>query len=206
MLVVGGLCWLLGWRDFLLIEAPIVWIAGGVGIWLFYVQHQFDHTYWQRSDEWSYDDAALTGSSHLQLPRVLQFFSGNIGLHHVHHLNSKIPNYNLQQAHDREEVFRDVPSVSLADGLRATRLKLWDEDAARLVTWPEVRTRTEVLGPSDSLITPDTCRRLQHSARPPRGRAFRHKPVSGSAHPVPRTPEVTSDSARCVWTRRPSTT
>jgi omega-6 fatty acid desaturase (delta-12 desaturase) len=139
VLVVGGLCWLLGWRDFVLVEAPLVWLAGGAGIWLFYVQHQFDHTYWQRSPQWSYEDAALRGSSYLQLPKVLQFFSGNIGLHHVHHLNSKIPNYNLQRAHDGESIVHSVPSISLGDGLRATRLKLWDEDAARLVTWREVR-------------------------------------------------------------------
>jgi hypothetical protein len=121
------------------VEAPLVWLAGGAGIWLFYVQHQFDHTYWRRSPEWSYEDAALRGSSYLQLPKVLQFFTGNIGLHHVHHLNSKIPNYNLQRAHDGVPIFHGVPIVSLGDGLRATRLKLWDEVSARLVTWREVR-------------------------------------------------------------------
>ena len=138
-LVIGGLCWLIGWRDFVLVEMPFVVLAGGAGIWLFYVQHQFDPTYWQRSPGWSFEDAALRGSSYLRLPKVLQFFSGNIGLHHVHHLNAKIPNYNLQRAHDGEMVFRTVPSISFADGLRTTRLKLWDEDAARLVTWQDLR-------------------------------------------------------------------
>jgi len=141
VLVVGGLCGLIGWRDFVLVEVPFVFLAGGAGIWLFYVQHQFDQTYWQRSPEWSYEDAALRGSSYLKLPKVLQFFTGSIGLHHVHHLGAKIPNYNLQRAHDREAIFRSVPTLSFADGLRATRLKLWDEDAARLVTWREVRGR-----------------------------------------------------------------
>jgi acyl-lipid omega-6 desaturase (Delta-12 desaturase) len=121
------------------VEAPLVVLTGGAGLWLFYVQHQFDPTYWQRSHEWSFEDAALRGSSYLRLPKVLQFFSGNIGLHHVHHLNAKIPNYNLQGAHDAEPLFRGVPSISLADGWRTTRLKLWDEDAGRLVTWREVR-------------------------------------------------------------------
>jgi omega-6 fatty acid desaturase (delta-12 desaturase) len=139
-LVVGGLCWLLGWRDFLLVEAPLVPLAGGVGIWLFYVQHQFADTYWRHSPEWSYTDAALRGSSYLRLPKVLQFFTGNIGLHHVHHLNPKIPNYNLQRTHDENPIFHSVPRVSLWDGLRATRLKLWDEDAGRLVTWAESRS------------------------------------------------------------------
>ena len=89
-----------GWQTVLFVELPLVVLAGSTGIWLFYVQHQFEHTYWERTDEWSYDDAALRGSSHLALPKVLQFFTGNIGFHHVHHLNPKIPNYNLQRAHD----------------------------------------------------------------------------------------------------------
>jgi omega-6 fatty acid desaturase (delta-12 desaturase) len=139
VLVVGALCWLLGWRDFVLVESPLLPLAGGAGIWLFYVQHQFEDTYWQRSGEWSYADAALHGSSYLRLPKVLQFFTGNIGLHHVHHLNPKIPNYKLQRAHDETPIFHSVPWVSLWDGLRAVRLKLWDEDAARLVTWAEDR-------------------------------------------------------------------
>jgi omega-6 fatty acid desaturase (delta-12 desaturase) len=138
-IVIGGLCWLVGWQAVVLIEAPIFALAGAAGIWLFYVQHQFDHTYWQRSPEWSYTDAALRGSSYLRLPKVLQFFTGNIGLHHVHHLSTKIPMYNLQRAHDGGSIFRNVSSVSLWEGLRAVRLKLWDADAARLVTWKEHR-------------------------------------------------------------------
>jgi len=139
VLIIGGLCWLIGWRDFLLIEAPLVPLAGGAGIWLFFVQHQFDDTWWKRSPEWNYVDAALRGSSYLKLPRVLQFFTGNIGLHHVHHLNPKVPNYNLQRAHNETPLFENVPKVSLWAGLRAVRLKLWDEDAGRLVTWADVR-------------------------------------------------------------------
>jgi acyl-lipid omega-6 desaturase (Delta-12 desaturase) len=138
---IGALWWLVGWQTLVLVNAPVVVLAGGAGIWLFYVQHQFDHTYWQRPPEWNNTDAALRGSSYLRLPKVLQFFSGSIGLHHVHHLNTKIPSYNLQRAHDHEPIFRDVPAVSLWDGLRAVRLKLWDEDAARLVTWKEHRRR-----------------------------------------------------------------
>jgi omega-6 fatty acid desaturase (delta-12 desaturase) len=139
VLLIGGLCWLIGWRDFVLVEALFLPLAGGAGIWLFYVQHQFDQTYWERGADWSYDDAALRGSSYLKLPKILQFFTGNIGLHHVHHLSAKIPNYNLQRVHDESSIFHDVPTVSLMDGLRAVRLKLWDEEAARLLTWREVR-------------------------------------------------------------------
>jgi len=138
-LLVGGLCWLVGWRDYLLIQAPTVLLAGSAGIWLFYVQHQFEDAYWESGEGWSYADAALRGSSYLKLPRVLQFFSGNIGLHHVHHLSARIPNYNLQRAHDENAIFHQVPILSLADGLRAVRLKLWDEDRGRLVTFAEAR-------------------------------------------------------------------
>jgi omega-6 fatty acid desaturase (delta-12 desaturase) len=97
--LIGGLCWLVGWKEFLLVQGPPVLLAGAVGIWLFYVQHQFEDAYWQTSETWSFDDAALQGSSHLELPRILRFFTGNIGLHHIHHLSARIPNYNLQAAH-----------------------------------------------------------------------------------------------------------
>jgi acyl-lipid omega-6 desaturase (Delta-12 desaturase) len=122
------------------VELPIVVIAGGSGIWLFYVQHQYPGTYWEHTDEWSFTDAALHGSSHLALPRILQFFTGNIGFHHVHHLNPKIPNYRLQRAHEREPMFASVPALSLTEGLRATQLKLYDEDADRMVTWKQLRS------------------------------------------------------------------
>jgi omega-6 fatty acid desaturase (delta-12 desaturase) len=138
-LVVAGLSWLMGWSQFLLVQAPTVLLAGSAGIWLFYVQHQFEDTYWQDTGGWNYAEAALRGSSYLKLPRVLQFFSGNIGLHHVHHLNARIPNYNLQRAHDENEVFHSVPTLSFRDGLRAVRLKLWDEDGGRMVTFAQAR-------------------------------------------------------------------
>jgi omega-6 fatty acid desaturase (delta-12 desaturase) len=101
--------------------------------------HQFEDTYWQSSEGWSYADAALRGSSYLKLPQPFQFFTGNIGLHHVHHLSAKVPNYNLQRAHDENPIFHDVPTLSLWDGLRAVRFKLWDEDGRRLVTFAEAR-------------------------------------------------------------------
>jgi acyl-lipid omega-6 desaturase (Delta-12 desaturase) len=137
--IVGGLCLLIGWQNFLLVWAPSALLAGSVGIWLFYVQHQFEDAYWQNTSDWSYADAALRGSSHLRLPRVLQFFTGNIGLHHVHHLNARIPNYNLQAAHDANSMLHGVPTLSLWDGLRAITLKLWDEDSDKLVTFAQAR-------------------------------------------------------------------
>jgi omega-6 fatty acid desaturase (delta-12 desaturase) len=139
VLLFGGICWFAGWQAFLLVQVPVFMIGGSVGIWLFYVQHQFEDTYWQSSENWSYAEAALRGSSYLKLPKVLQFFTGNIGVHHVHHLNARIPNYNLQRAHDENPVFHDVPTLSIADGLRAVRLKLWDEQGRRLLTFAEAR-------------------------------------------------------------------
>jgi omega-6 fatty acid desaturase (delta-12 desaturase) len=133
--VIGLLCWLLGWESFLLVEMPSALLAGSIGVWLFYVQHQFEEAYWQSTDSWSYDEAALKGSSYLRLPKVLQFFTGNIGLHHVHHLSTRIPNYNLQRAHDAYPVFQRVPRLSLWDGIGCVKLKLWDEERSRLVTF-----------------------------------------------------------------------
>ena len=137
--LIGALCWLVGWREYLVVQLTPALLAGSVGVWLFYVQHQFEDTYWQSAGAWTYADAALRGSSYLRLPKVLQFFTGNIGLHHVHHLSSRIPNYNLQRAHDQNPIFHDVPTLSLWDGLRAVRLKLWDEAGARLVTFAQAR-------------------------------------------------------------------
>ncbi len=137
--LVGGLCWLVGWREYVMVALPPALLAGAAGIWLFYVQHQFEDAYWQSTSDWNYADAALRGSSYLKLAKPLQFFTGNIGLHHIHHLNAGIPNYNLQRAHDENPVFHSVPTLSLRDGLRAVRLKLWDEDSGRLVRFAQAR-------------------------------------------------------------------
>lgn len=148
--MVGGVCLLIGWQDYLLVQAPTVILAGTAGVWLFYVQHQFEDVYWESADRWSYTEAALKGSSYLKLPQPLQFFTGNIGLHHVHHLNARIPNYNLQRAHDENEIFHQVPVLTFWDGIKSVRLKLWDEDRGRLVTFADARR----------------ARRAQRSARP----------------------------------------
>jgi omega-6 fatty acid desaturase (delta-12 desaturase) len=137
LVAVSALCIFFGWLDFLLVWFPPVWMAGSAGVFLFYVQHQFEDAYWQNSDDWSYAEAALQGSSYLKLPKVLQFFTGNIGLHHFHHLSARIPNYNLQRAHDDNPIFHDVPTLTLRDGLKATRYKLYDCERRRLVTWAE---------------------------------------------------------------------
>jgi acyl-lipid omega-6 desaturase (Delta-12 desaturase) len=137
--LAAGLLWLMSWQHFLIVWAPAAMLAGSVGIWLFYVQHQFEDAYWKNGEEWNYADAALQGSSYLKLPAVLRFFTGNIGLHHVHHLNAKIPNYHLPRAHAASPLFAAVPTLTLWDGVRAVRLKLWDEHAGKLVTFAQAR-------------------------------------------------------------------
>jgi acyl-lipid omega-6 desaturase (Delta-12 desaturase) len=138
-LIVAALCLTIGWRDYLLVQGPVFVVSGAVGLWLFYVQHQFEDTYWQAHADWRYDHAALAGSSYLKLPGVLRFFTGNIGFHHVHHLSVGIPNYNLQAAHEGTDLLQSVPQLTLLQGLRAPRLKLWDERRGRLVTFREAR-------------------------------------------------------------------
>jgi omega-6 fatty acid desaturase (delta-12 desaturase) len=134
---VVGLCWLIGPLDYLLVQWPAAWLAASAGIFLFYVQHQFEDVYWENTDTWEFADAAIRGSSYFKLPRVLQYFTGNIGFHHVHHLSARIPNYNLQRAHEEIDLFRDVPTLTIRDGLKATRLKLWCEEQGRLVTFAQ---------------------------------------------------------------------
>jgi omega-6 fatty acid desaturase (delta-12 desaturase) len=139
LILIGGLCLLVGPWDYLLVQGPVSMLAGAIGIWLFYVQHQFEDVYWSSSEQWSYVDTALRGSSYLKLPKLLQFFSGNIGLHHVHHLYARVPNYNLQRAHDENPIFNDVPVLTVWDGLRAVRLKLYDEDRGCMVSFAQAR-------------------------------------------------------------------
>lgn len=127
------------------IYLPAFLVAGSAGVWLFYVQHQFEDTYWRPAAEWDYATSALKGSSYLKLPRVLQWFSGNIGLHHVHHLSPRIPNYRLQQAHDEQPELQNVPTISFWEGLKALRLRLWDEENMRLIGFREFRERQAAL-------------------------------------------------------------
>jgi omega-6 fatty acid desaturase (delta-12 desaturase) len=141
--MVGVLVWLIGWRDYLLVMLLPAMLAGSTGIWLFYVQHQFEDAYWSDATNWSFVDSALHGSSFLKLPAPLRFCTGSIGYHHVHHLNALIPNYNLKRAHDRTRALHHVPTLSLADGIRATRLKLYDEQRGCLVGFSAAQSSTD---------------------------------------------------------------
>ncbi len=129
----------IGWRAVLWIYVPAVYLSAIAGIWLFYVQHQFDEAYWTRHEAWDYPEAAVTGSTYLKLPRLLQWFTGNIGLHHVHHLGSRIPNYHLQRCHDENPALQIAPTLTLWRSLRLARLALWDEAQRRMVGFSEIR-------------------------------------------------------------------
>lgn len=132
---------LLGFRETVLVQLPITLLASSAGVWLFYVQHQFEDTYWEHHPDWQYAIAALQGSSYYKLPKVLQWFTGNIGLHHIHHLSPKIPNYNLQKCHDDNPLLQQVTVVTLWESLKTIPLKLWDEEERRLVSFGHLKTR-----------------------------------------------------------------
>ena len=131
--------WLLGIKAYLLIQLLVLMIAGSVGVWLFYVQHQFDGAYWARRDRWDYVTAALHGSSFYRLPRVLQWFTGNIGFHHIHHLSPGIPNYNLEKCHKAEPLFQGVACITLLSSLQSASYRLWDERQQTWVGYRHVR-------------------------------------------------------------------
>jgi omega-6 fatty acid desaturase (delta-12 desaturase) len=122
-----------------LIYIPVFTLGGAAGVWLFYVQHQFEEAYWRPKGDWDYATAALYGSTYLKMPKVLQWFTGNIGLHHIHHLSPRIPNYRLQRCYDENPVFHDVPTLTLGSSFKTFGLRLWDEDAQRLVGFGHLR-------------------------------------------------------------------
>jgi omega-6 fatty acid desaturase (delta-12 desaturase) len=126
---------LIGFKAFLLIQLPIILIGHSLGIWLFYVQHQFDDVSWERNSNWDYKTAAITGSSFLKLPAVLQWFTGNIGFHHVHHLSSRIPNYNLEKCHYENEIFREVKPIVFFSTFKTLTLGLWDEKNRQMISF-----------------------------------------------------------------------
>jgi omega-6 fatty acid desaturase (delta-12 desaturase) len=140
--LAAGVVWLWGWRG-LAVWGAAYYLAAATGVWLFYVQHQFEDAYWESHAAWDYEQSAMRGSSHLRLPRLLQWFTGNIGLHHVHHLAPRIPNYNLQRCHDADSRFQSAPVITIAEGIRALRLALWDEERRRLVGFDQIGQRAK---------------------------------------------------------------
>lgn len=143
--VIGWMVLEIGWQAFLLVEIPVLLIACGAGVWLFYVQHNFDPTYWERHADWEFFNAGMDGSSFYKLPKVLQWFTGNIGFHHIHHLSPRIPNYKLEQCHRENPMFQIEP-LTLTQSLKSLFFRLWDEKEKRLVGWGALKKyRTQTL-------------------------------------------------------------
>lgn len=139
LLVAIGLASIFGIAPYLIIQLSILQVATTAGVWLFYVQHQFEDVYWDRKDEWDFSKAALDGSSFYKLPKVLQWFSGNIGYHHIHHLSPRIPNYELERAHNAEPLFNRVKPLTVRTSLKSLNFRLWDEAKRKLTTFKEVK-------------------------------------------------------------------
>ena len=127
--------------QFLMVYFPVLYLAGVAGVFLFYVQHQFEGTYWEHHPDWDYETASIAGSSYLKLPQPLAWLTGNIGVHHVHHISPKIPNYKLQQCHNENPLFHKVTVIRLRDTGRALQLALWDENANRLISFKDLAKR-----------------------------------------------------------------
>jgi omega-6 fatty acid desaturase (delta-12 desaturase) len=138
--VVGVMCWAIGWQSFLLVHGPIFWIAGCAGIWLFYVQHTFEDSYFEEDETWEYVKAAVEGSSYYKLPKLLQWLTGNIGFHHVHHLSPRVPNYKLEEVHNNTTPLQHVPTITLATSLTSLRFRLWDEKNKKFVAFKDSKS------------------------------------------------------------------
>jgi omega-6 fatty acid desaturase (delta-12 desaturase) len=137
--VSAALCLLIGWKAFLMIQIPVMLVASSVGVWLFYVQHQFEGVHWSRHDEWDFATGAVEGSSFYKLPPVLQWISGNIGFHHIHHLSPRIPNYYLEKCYRENPIFQNVRTITLKESFKSATFRLWDEELKQLVGYDGVK-------------------------------------------------------------------
>jgi omega-6 fatty acid desaturase (delta-12 desaturase) len=139
--ILGLAAFTIGIRAYILVQLPIIWLGGAAGIWLFYVQHNFPDTYWERHERWDYAAVGLQGSSYYQLPALLRWFSGSIGFHHIHHLSPRTPNYLLKRCHEASPVFDQVKPVTMLSSLAALKLRVWDEKQRKLVGFGQLRTQ-----------------------------------------------------------------
>jgi len=137
--ISGLLIWTIGWKAFLMVEGPVFFIAGMLGIWLFYVQHTFEDAYFEGDKDWEYVKAAVEGSSYYKLPKLLQWITGNIGYHHVHHLSPRVPNYKLEEAHNNTKPLQNVPTITLSTSLTSLRFRLWDEKQKQFISFSEMK-------------------------------------------------------------------
>ena len=143
-LMIVGLSWVFGWKAYLVLQIAVVMVASSAGVWLFYVQHQFEAVYWEHGKEWDFEKAALEGSSYYKLPRILQWFSGNIGFHHIHHLSPRIPNYHLEECQRSEPLFQAVKPLTLLSSLKCFNFRLWDERKRKMVGYPPALARGRI--------------------------------------------------------------
>lgn len=139
--LIVGLSYLLGWQSFLFIQGTIFMVSGAAGIWLFYVQHTFEDSYFEENEHWEYVRAAVEGSSFYKLPKPLQWVTGNIGYHHVHHLSPRIPNYKLEEAHESTPPLQNVPTVTLKTSIESLKFHLWDEEKKNFVGFRELKKK-----------------------------------------------------------------
>lgn len=137
--IIVLLCLAIGWKAFLLVHVPIFYLSGVLGIWLFYVQHQFEDTYYESEQNWNYEEAAFEGSSFYKLPKILHWITGNIGFHHIHHLSSRIPNYYLERVHDKNPYPQRVRTITLPTSLRSLKFRIWNEEHKRLVRFKDIK-------------------------------------------------------------------
>jgi acyl-lipid omega-6 desaturase (Delta-12 desaturase) len=137
--LIALMCWAISWEAFLLVQGPIFLISGIAGIWLFYVQHQFEDTYFEHDDEWEYVRAAVEGSSYYKLPKVLQWMTGNIGFHHVHHLSPRVPNYKLEEVHKNSEPLQHAQTLTISTSLQSLKMHLWDEQGKRFIGFKDLK-------------------------------------------------------------------
>ena len=139
LIVCVPLILLMGWKAFLMIQLPVIYMATVAGVWLFYVQHQYEDVIWTRQEEWDYKTMALEGSSFMKFPRLLQWFSGNIGYHHIHHLSPLIPNYKLEKCHKENQMFQSIKPVTFVPSLRTMSLRLWNEKTGQLISFRQFK-------------------------------------------------------------------
>lgn len=140
----GSIVFFLGWQAFLLVHVVSIYTAGALGIWLFYIQHTFEDSYFEEETEWNYVKAAVDGSSYYELPRILQWLTGNIGYHHVHHLAPRVPNYNLEEAHETTEPLKYATTITLKTSLDSLRYRLYDPESKLFITFGDFKRRERI--------------------------------------------------------------
>lgn len=142
VMIYIGMSFLIGWKEFLMIQGPILFISGSLGVWLFYIQHHFEDSYYESEPEWNFIKAAIEGSSFYKLPKLLQWITGNIGYHHVHHLSPRVPNYYLEKVHQQHHALNSVPTVTIRSSLKAISYRLWDENNKDFISFQDVKRKS----------------------------------------------------------------